>query len=68
MSTSRVGCAPLARKVLAFLAGQVKTAAFLTGFVWFYIGVSGFSVPLARTIAGLLLMALALYPYLRRAK
>lgn len=56
------------RNVLAFLAGQVKTATFVVGFVWFYIGVAGFSIPLARTIAGLLLMAAVAYPYLRRAK
>lgn len=56
------------RNVLAFIAGQYRTVTFVVGFAWFYIGVAGFSVPLARTIAGLLLMAAVAYPYLRRAK
>lgn len=56
------------RNVLALVTGQAKTLLFVAGFVWFYIGVAGFSVPAARMIAGLLLMAMALYPYLRRAK
>ncbi len=51
---------------LRALAQNVNALLFLLGFAVLYVGVSGWSVPAARVIAGLLIILLALWPYLKR--
>lgn len=41
---------------------------FVGGSAWLYHGLAGVSRPVANIVAGLLLMAIGAYPYLRRKR
>ena len=56
------------RKAIALVGGQARTLLFVAGFAWCYAGLAGFSLPLARAVAGVALMAIAVWPYVRRRK
>ena len=48
-----------------FLAGNQNLLVFGTGFVVCLAGIGAYSEPLARVVAGVILMAIAVYPLLR---
>lgn len=58
----------MSTRVRALLAENVYTALFLCGAATFYAGVAHFSIGAANIAAGLLLMAIATRPYLRRTR
>jgi hypothetical protein len=53
---------------MRWLADNVRALFFVVGLVLLYAGVSGFSPAAARIVAGVLLIALAVAPYLRRPR
>lgn len=52
-------------RMLALLLANAHTLVFVLGFVLLYVGLAGWSVPAARVVAGLVLMLVALAPYIR---
>lgn len=55
-------------QVGALLLENVNGLAVLGGAGWLCLGIAGYSRPLAHIVAGGLLMAIGLVPYLRRWK
>lgn len=56
------------RSLLAVAVQNTQEILFVVGFVTLYVGVSSLSRPIANVVAGVLLMALAVYPSLRVSK
>lgn len=52
------------KRYVAQLAQNVNALAFIVGFAALYVGVSGFSRPAANIVAGVLIMVIAVRPYL----
>jgi hypothetical protein len=50
------------------LRENVNGLAVLGGACWLYVGLAGFSPHAADVVAGVLLMAIGLVPYLRRLR
>lgn len=59
--------AKVATAVLAFLLSNIHTWLFLGGMTVLYQGVSGFSKPAANIVLGVLLIAAAMWPYVKKA-
>ncbi len=55
-------------KIIGLLAENVNGLAVLGGAVWLYVGVHGFSPAAANIVAGVLVMAIGLRPYLQRSR
>jgi len=55
-------------KVIAALAENVNGLAVLGGAIWLYVGVHGFSPAAADIVAGVLLIAIGLRPYLQGSR
>jgi hypothetical protein len=58
----------LANKTLALLVAQRTTLLFVTGFAVAYTGAAALSPPIANLGSGVLMMTLAVWPYLTRAR
>jgi hypothetical protein len=58
----------LGRKAVGYVAENVNLVLFLCGFGVLYAGLSSLSRPWANVIAGCLVMAVSLYPYLWKGK
>ncbi len=56
------------RQIAAFLVENLTAVFFVAGFLTFYLGVAGFSRPAANMAAGVLLMTIAVVPYVRRQR
>ncbi len=55
-------------KVIAAALENVNGLAFLVGACWLYVGLAGISRPAADVTAGMVLMAIGAFPYLRRKR
>jgi hypothetical protein len=56
-----------ARKaVIGALAENVHGLVFVVGAIWLYVGLHGVSPAAANIVAGLVLLAIGAWPYLRR--
>ena len=53
------------RRLVGLLAENARGIVCLVGGVWLYHGIAGFSPAAADVVAGLLLIAVGAYPYLR---
>ena len=53
------------RALLAVLAQNLNALVCALGFALLCLGVAGWSVPAAQVVAGLLLMVMAAWPYVR---
>ena len=51
--------------LLAWLAENLNALVYVLGFALLCLGVAGWSVPAAEVTAGLLLMVMAVWPYVR---
>lgn len=58
----------LARQGLGVLRENANGLTVLVGAGWLYVGIHGVSPPAADIVAGVILMALGLRPYLSRAR
>lgn len=55
-------------KVGAALLENLNGLVVLLGAAWLFVGIAGFSRHAADIVAGVVLMAVGVYPYLRRRK
>ena len=53
------------RALVAVLAQNLNALVYALGFALLCLGVAGWSVPAAQVVAGLLLMVMAVWPYVR---
>ena len=53
------------RALVAALAQNLNALVYMLGFTLLCLGVAGWSVPAAEVTAGLLLMVMAVWPYVR---
>lgn len=51
-----------------FLLENANGLTFVAGAAWLYVGVAGYSTPAANIVAGALVMAIGVGPYLRRKR
>lgn len=51
---------------MRFVLDNVNTLLFLVGYVALIVGVAGWSAPAAKVTAGIICIALAAWPYLRK--
>lgn len=58
----------MASKALLLFVQNVNGIAFVLGAAWCYHGLARWSPAIAETAGGLVLMAIAATPYLRRAR
>jgi hypothetical protein len=56
----------LGNKGLRLVLDNVNTLLFVIGFVALCVGVAGWSAPAAKVTAGIVCMAIAAIPYLRK--
>lgn len=72
MSTSRAESEPLVSKVVrqlgAQLAENLNAAVFAVGFATAYVGLSQWSSAAANVAAGVVLMVIGAWPFLRQRK
>jgi len=56
------------RTAIGVVLENVNGLVVLGGAVWLYVGLAGFSRHAADVVAGLTVMAIGVYPYLKRRK
>lgn len=61
-------CDSMSTKVGTFLRENVNGFVVLGGAAWLYLGLSGWSRHAADVVAGLVVMTIGVYPYLRRKR
>lgn len=68
ISNLRNASALVVARARALVAEHQNTIVFGAGFGWLYAGVAGFSRPAANMTAGLILIAIAVWPYWRLSR
>lgn len=58
----------MVNKFLGVLASNLNAVVFLVGFVTAYVGVAQWSAPAANVGAGVVLMGIGAWPYLRQGR
>ena len=56
------------RRLGAAVLENLNGLAFLIGAGWLFVGLAGFSRHAADVVAGVVLMAIGVYPYVRRRR
>lgn len=56
------------KTLAAHVLANLNALVYLCGFALLCLGVAGWSVPAAQVVAGVLLMCMAAWPYLRPAR